>query len=62
MVETFYANGKITEIVVDQIEYIKGLAPIPVEKSNKHLLRMNETLHSEFLYIGWGVVVGRNPI
>ena len=48
MVETFYANGKITEIVVDQIEYIKGLTPIPVEKGNKKLLHMNETLHSEF--------------
>ena len=37
-----------TEIVVDQIEYIKGLTPIPVEKGNKKLLQMNETLHSEF--------------
>ena len=48
MVETVYDNETIKEIIVDQVAYISGLEPIPLEKSNKTVLRMNEILHSEF--------------
>lgn len=48
MVETMYEHEKNKEIVVDQVAYINGFEPIPVEKSNKNLLQMNQTLHGEF--------------
>ena len=47
MIETIYENGKIKEILVDQVAYIAGLTPIPVDK-NARPPHMTPALHSEY--------------
>ena len=47
LIETVYENGRIKEILVDQVAYIAGLTPIPVDK-NARTPHMTPALHSEY--------------
>ena len=44
LVETIYENGKIKEILVDQVAYIAGLTP----NKNVRPTHMTPSLHSEY--------------
>ena len=47
MIESIYENGKIKEILVDQVEYTAVLTPIPVDK-NARPPHTTPELHSKY--------------